>query len=257
MTFTPPPSECVLTTSQLQLVKIITLRSSQFELTWKSLTIFCKGSLFAGLLPLTQIPAVLSIIMLLITIVFAGILMYNFNRGLKTQREFTCGINDHAFIHSTFPISGQEVQVKGRRSSTKRHRIRASRSDAHTPQSNEHRLKAAPSSPQPYETDYVCASSTCILFMLLLVDRGRTPPALSFPCRLFLSTIPLLPKGNSFFSLSTHDSKYIDPWSQDFSPTSLALSHTTTVTDLQSAWSRFFYSHCARTRLFSSISHQF
>ena len=32
--------------------------------------------------------------MLLITIVFAGILMYNFDRGLKTQREFSYGIGD-------------------------------------------------------------------------------------------------------------------------------------------------------------------
>ena len=40
----------------------------------------------------------LSIIMLLITIVFAGIVMYNFDRGLKTQREFPCGTNDQHFI---------------------------------------------------------------------------------------------------------------------------------------------------------------
>lgn len=52
-----------------KLVKILTLKSGEFALTWKSLTIF----------------SVLSIIMLLITIVFAGILMYNFDRGLKTQ----------------------------------------------------------------------------------------------------------------------------------------------------------------------------
>ena len=32
--------------------------------------------------------------MLLITIVFAGILMYNFDRGLKTQRESSRGTGD-------------------------------------------------------------------------------------------------------------------------------------------------------------------
>ena len=32
--------------------------------------------------------------MLLITIAFAGIVMYNFDRGLKTQREFSCGVNN-------------------------------------------------------------------------------------------------------------------------------------------------------------------
>lgn len=52
-----------------KLVKIISLRGGEFALTWKSLTIF----------------SVLSIIMLFITIIFAGILMYNFDRGLKTQ----------------------------------------------------------------------------------------------------------------------------------------------------------------------------
>jgi len=52
-----------------KLGKVITRREGEFALAWKSLTIF----------------SVLSIIMLLITIVFAGILMYNFDRGLKTQ----------------------------------------------------------------------------------------------------------------------------------------------------------------------------
>jgi len=52
-----------------KLVKILALKDSEFARTWKSLTIF----------------SVLSIIMLLVTIVFAGILMYNFDRGLKTQ----------------------------------------------------------------------------------------------------------------------------------------------------------------------------
>ena len=36
--------------------------------------------------------------MLLITIVFAGILMYNFDRGLKTQRESPCGTDDRHFV---------------------------------------------------------------------------------------------------------------------------------------------------------------
>jgi len=151
---------------------------------------------------LTRNTAVLSIIMLLITIVFAGILMYNFDRGLKTQRESSCDTGDRHSVE-LFLISGQKIQVKVRRSDTKRHRIRASRSNAHTPQSNEHRLKPPFSFPSPYETDSVCASSTCILLMLLLVDRGPTPPALSFFCGRFLSTItPLLPKGNSLFSIS-------------------------------------------------------
>jgi len=52
-----------------KLGKVISRREDEFALAWKSLTIF----------------SVLSIIMLLITIVFAGILMYNFDRGLKTQ----------------------------------------------------------------------------------------------------------------------------------------------------------------------------
>jgi len=52
-----------------KLAKVIILRGTVFARTWKSLIIF----------------SVLSIIMLLITIVFAGILMYNFDRGLKTQ----------------------------------------------------------------------------------------------------------------------------------------------------------------------------
>jgi len=52
-----------------KLAKVITLRGGEFARAWKSLTIF----------------SVLSIIMLLVTIVFAGILMYNFDRGLKTQ----------------------------------------------------------------------------------------------------------------------------------------------------------------------------
>jgi len=48
--------------------------------------------------PLTRISAVLSIIMLLITIAFAGIVMYNFDRGLKTQRESPCGIDNRRFV---------------------------------------------------------------------------------------------------------------------------------------------------------------
>jgi hypothetical protein len=52
-----------------KLGKVISRREGEFALAWKSLTIF----------------SVLSIIMLLITIIFAGILMYNFDRGLKTQ----------------------------------------------------------------------------------------------------------------------------------------------------------------------------
>jgi len=36
--------------------------------------------------------------MLLVTIVFAGIVMYNFDRGLKTQREFSCCINDRLSV---------------------------------------------------------------------------------------------------------------------------------------------------------------
>ena len=36
--------------------------------------------------------------MLLITIAFAGIVMYNFDRGLKTQREFSSGVNDRRFV---------------------------------------------------------------------------------------------------------------------------------------------------------------
>ena len=39
----------------------------------------------------------LSIIMLLITIAFAGIVMYNFDRGLKTQREFPCNLEGRHF----------------------------------------------------------------------------------------------------------------------------------------------------------------
>jgi len=52
-----------------KLAKVITLKDDEFSQTWKSLIIF----------------SVLSIIMLLVTIIFAGILMYNFDRGLKTQ----------------------------------------------------------------------------------------------------------------------------------------------------------------------------
>jgi len=37
--------------------------------------------------------------MLLITIVFAGIVMYNFDRGLKTQREFPFGMVDVSLNH--------------------------------------------------------------------------------------------------------------------------------------------------------------
>ena len=36
--------------------------------------------------------------MLLITIAFAGIVMYNFDRGLKTQREFPCGVDNWRFV---------------------------------------------------------------------------------------------------------------------------------------------------------------
>jgi hypothetical protein len=158
--------------------------------------------------------------MLLITIVFAGILMYNFDRGLKTQRESSCNTGDRRFIES-FIISGQKVQVKGRRPDTKRYRIRAPRSNAHTSQSNEHRLKPLSSFLPPYETDSVCASSTCILFILLLVDRGppyqllhllRTFPAYYYPSaseRRF-----------ALFYL-THDDTYTDRWSQDFQPSNL------------------------------------
>lgn len=40
--------------------------------------------------------------MLLITIIFAGILMYNFDRGLKTQRELPCGISDRCTAYLSF-----------------------------------------------------------------------------------------------------------------------------------------------------------
>ena len=43
--------------------------------------------------------------MLLITIAFAGIVMYNFDRGLKTQREFSCGINRQRFIELLSPVA--------------------------------------------------------------------------------------------------------------------------------------------------------
>jgi hypothetical protein len=69
-------------------VKVIILRDSEFERTWKSLIIFCECFSLVDSAATDQTSAVLSIIMLLITIVFAGILMYNFDRGLKTQREF-------------------------------------------------------------------------------------------------------------------------------------------------------------------------
>ena len=53
----------------------------------------------------------------------------------------------------------------------------------------------------------MCAP-TCILLMLLLVDRGLTSPALS----LFLRTLPvdyyqLLPKGNPLVSTLTHNDR--------------------------------------------------
>jgi len=47
-------------------------------------------------------------------------------------------------------------------------------------------------------------------FMLLLVDRGHTPPALSFYCKLFLSTTTDLLPGNSLFSILNHDGKHVD-----------------------------------------------
>ena len=43
--------------------------------------------------------------MLLITIAFAGIVMYNFDRGLKTQREFSCGTKDERAIELFAPVA--------------------------------------------------------------------------------------------------------------------------------------------------------
>ena len=43
--------------------------------------------------------------MLLITIVFAGIVMYNFDRGLKTQRELSCGRKDRHLIELSAPVA--------------------------------------------------------------------------------------------------------------------------------------------------------
>lgn len=156
----------------------------------------------------------LSIIMLLITIVYAGILMYNFDRGLKTQRAF-CDIDDRR-PNELFSLSGQKDQVQGHRSGAKRHGICASWSNAHTPQSNEHRLKSPLLIPLPYETDSVCASSICI--PLMLFSSTEDPPHRLFH---FLRTFPvytthLLPTGISlFFTLNPGD-EHVDPWSQDF-----------------------------------------
>ena len=88
------------------------------------------------------------------------------------------------------------------------------------------------------------------IFMLFLVDRGHTPPTLSFSCRLLTSTTThLLVKGNSHFPILTHDGKDVDPGRRiSHLQSSLALSHTPTVTYFESAWSRSFYSHRARTR---------
>ena len=148
--------------------------------------------------------------------------------------------------HCTF-FSGQKVQIKGCRFNTKRHRIRASRSDAHTPQSNEHRLKPLSSFLSPYETDFVCASSTCILFMLLLVDRGFIPPAPSFfadVSRLLLLSICSRKAIHS--PPSAHYDKHVDRWSHDFSPSHLSYFHTLIVTYIQGTLLRSFHSHRAR-----------
>ena len=55
----------------------------------------------------------LSIIMLLITIVFAGIVMYNFDRGLKTQRELSCADNNQRFIE-LFTSVAKKSKIKAK-----------------------------------------------------------------------------------------------------------------------------------------------
>lgn len=62
---------------------------TEFKFIWKTLTVFCRlSSIRYSLRELTYIsPAVIAIILLLVTFIFSILTLQNFGRGLKESRK--------------------------------------------------------------------------------------------------------------------------------------------------------------------------